>query len=634
MNPLRVLLCGFLVFASASASFQSPRTKYELVKPRLEQLALSSDFKITDKPTTREYNWTISMRVGAPDGFYRQMLVVNGQYPGPTIEANEGDTIIVNVKNKLPHVGTSLHWHGLFQNGTAWMDGPAGITQCPIPSGGSFTYKFKIEGQYGTYWWHAHAGGQLSDGLHGALIVHSVNDPWKRGVHYDYDQILIMGDWYHNTSAEIIKALDTPHGYLGSQAAPPPYSAMFNGFGTWNCKKFGSPDTCYTREPFELKVYPNKKYRLRLINTASHGTFIPYLDMPPAHPVPAMIYNSVDEHTLDVIEADDTPISSAEVNGLHRVQTHNGQRYSVILKTDQGKPGDAFWMRGEMDEHCFPYPLKGISNTALAVLRYIDDDSSHKSTSNLPTTKDWKDKLGKDCKDIDACKLVPLVREDPPKVVKQQGIFNTQVGKQNTSDGSVTRFFVNHVAFEHLWYQPILHDVIEGWNVDNSNIMSMTFDNPEGADIIINNRDANPPIDHPYHLHAMTFWIVAEGKGALSIEDYKKLKFNTDNPLRRDTHVVPANSWAVLRVKSDIPGVWFLHCHIDWHLAHGFAAVVVNQPDVIRKFQLPESSKKLCKQIPPGLRPNSTSLGRREFGLGPNRQVPRRFSYDTSKNMN
>ncbi|KDN46942.1 hypothetical protein RSAG8_04019, partial [Rhizoctonia solani AG-8 WAC10335] len=68
------------------------------------------------------------MQEGAPDGFYRQMLVVNGQYPGPTIEANEGDTIIVHVKNRIPRVGTSLHWHGIFQNGTAWMDGPAGIT--------------------------------------------------------------------------------------------------------------------------------------------------------------------------------------------------------------------------------------------------------------------------------------------------------------------------------------------------------------------------------------------------------------------------------------------------------------------------------------------------------------------------
>jgi hypothetical protein len=48
---------------------------------------------------------------------------------------------------------------------------------------------------------------------------------------------------------------------------------MFNGFGTWDCETFGSPETCFTREPYELQVFPNKKYRLRLINTAAHGVF-------------------------------------------------------------------------------------------------------------------------------------------------------------------------------------------------------------------------------------------------------------------------------------------------------------------------------------------------------------------------
>jgi hypothetical protein len=56
----------------------------QLVQPRLEQLTLSPDFKITKKPTTRTYDWTISMKEGAPDGFYRQMLVVNGK---PTVHA-------------------------------------------------------------------------------------------------------------------------------------------------------------------------------------------------------------------------------------------------------------------------------------------------------------------------------------------------------------------------------------------------------------------------------------------------------------------------------------------------------------------------------------------------------------------
>jgi FtsP/CotA-like multicopper oxidase with cupredoxin domain len=41
----------------------------------------------------------------APDGVQRQMLVVNNQYPGPTIEANWGDWIMVHVKNNLKDNG-------------------------------------------------------------------------------------------------------------------------------------------------------------------------------------------------------------------------------------------------------------------------------------------------------------------------------------------------------------------------------------------------------------------------------------------------------------------------------------------------------------------------------------------------
>ncbi|KAG8740595.1 laccase, multicopper oxidase, benzenediol:oxygen oxidorectuctase [Ceratobasidium sp. 414] len=484
LGVLSLLASG--VFANNACSSSS-----SLVQPRLEELTLSPDFKITDKPTTRTYNWVIEMKEGAPDGFCRQMLVVNGQYPGPLIEANEGDTIVVNVENKLPKVGTSIHWHGMFQNGTAWMDGPAGITQCPIPAGGSFTYKFKIQGTtiilsiLGLIvdLVSAHAGAQLSDGIHGPLIVHSVRDPLKRGVQYDYDQILMMTDWYHNTSAEIIAALDTPKGYQNSTAAPPPISAMFNGYGTWDCKKYGSPKTCFTQKPFELEVVPNKKYRLRIINTAAH----------------AMIWNSIDGHTLDVIEADDTAISSPAVNNLHRVKSHNGQRYSVLLKTDQGKAGDAFWMRGEMNSRCFAYITKDYANTTLAVLRY----GAYKPTNNMPTTKDWTEVLGTSCRDIDTSALVPLVKEDAPTVVTQHGMFANRVGAE---PNGVAQFALNNVSFDHLWYRPVLYDVVSGKGVDNTRISSLTFDGHpgDGADIVINNLD---PIDHPYHRKSLLFLI-------------------------------------------------------------------------------------------------------------------------------
>ena len=81
------------------------------------------------------------------------MLVANGQFPGPLIEANWGDEISVTVTNGLEVEGTALHWHGFLQTGNPWYDGVPGVSQCPIAPGKSFTYTFRAE-LYGTSWWH------------------------------------------------------------------------------------------------------------------------------------------------------------------------------------------------------------------------------------------------------------------------------------------------------------------------------------------------------------------------------------------------------------------------------------------------------------------------------------------------
>jgi FtsP/CotA-like multicopper oxidase with cupredoxin domain len=110
----------------------------------------------TDGPTTGNtvtYNWEITETTGAPDGYERSMMLINGQFPGPLVEANWGDTVVVNVKNSLTTNGTSIHWHGIRQLGTNEMDGAVGVTQCPIAPGDSFTYTWKAT-QYGTSWYH------------------------------------------------------------------------------------------------------------------------------------------------------------------------------------------------------------------------------------------------------------------------------------------------------------------------------------------------------------------------------------------------------------------------------------------------------------------------------------------------
>lgn len=94
---------------------------------------------------TRTYDFTVEWVNRNPDGLQsRPVIGINGQWPIPRIEATVGDRVIVNVNNQLGNQSTSLHFHGIFMNGTNEMDGVAGVTQCPIPPGSSFTYNFTV----------------------------------------------------------------------------------------------------------------------------------------------------------------------------------------------------------------------------------------------------------------------------------------------------------------------------------------------------------------------------------------------------------------------------------------------------------------------------------------------------------
>lgn len=94
---------------------------------------------------TRVYNFTAGWVTTNPDGqFDRTTIGINGQWPLPRIEATVGDRVIVNLKNDLGNQSTSIHFHGLYMNGSNHMDGVARTTQCPVPPGASFTYDFNV----------------------------------------------------------------------------------------------------------------------------------------------------------------------------------------------------------------------------------------------------------------------------------------------------------------------------------------------------------------------------------------------------------------------------------------------------------------------------------------------------------
>ncbi|KAG9079266.1 hypothetical protein FS749_008659 [Ceratobasidium sp. UAMH 11750] len=132
----------------------------------------------------------------------------------------------------------------------------------------------------------------------------------------------------------------------------------------------------------------------------------------------------------------------------------------------------------------------------------------------------------------------------------------------------------------------------------------------------------------------MMFWIVVEGSSTLTEDAYMQVRFTTTPP-RHDTHVIPARTVVCVAQHP----IWRVVHTLSYRLASRcrFTAVIVVQPEVVRKFQIPAKSSDLCKHRPPGQGISSTSLGRREARSGMRRYWERlherRFSHDLSAHI-
>ncbi|GIX06027.1 MAG: exported copper oxidase [Candidatus Poribacteria bacterium] len=124
-------------------------------------------------------------------GLKAQCWGYNGDTPGPTIEAVEGDHIRIYVTNRLP-APTSVHWHGVFlPNG---MDGVSGLTQPHILPGETFVYEWVVR-QTGTYLYHSHHNTMVQEGmgLVGLMVFHPRRPAPEEQVQRDY--ALLLNEW-------------------------------------------------------------------------------------------------------------------------------------------------------------------------------------------------------------------------------------------------------------------------------------------------------------------------------------------------------------------------------------------------------------------------------------------------------
>ncbi|KZT04954.1 multicopper oxidase [Laetiporus sulphureus 93-53] len=513
---------------------------------------------VDETTTTRYYDFVVEEGTGAPDGVEKTMLVVNGLYPGPTIEANTGDRIIVNVTNKMVNA-TAIHWHGLYQNGTNYYDGTAGITQCGIPPGESMVYNFTIDnGWVGSTWWHSHYGTQYVDGITGALVVHGKDEEVPS---YDEDLVIQISDLYHGFSTDLLEYYFIPGGIDGTPGNEPvPDGGTINGVG-----QYGSHNTSF----FNFTLETDKTYRLRLINP---GTFV------------AMEF-SVDNHTLMVIEADGTAVDPVEVSS---VSVAVAQRYSVLLRTNQ--TAGAYWMRAALDQTAFTYDNPGCQTEIRGVMRYgVDDDAMPdiELLDNAPSLPSGAPGT------LDTANLVPVGGGPAPEPT-----FSTYftISMQYPEGGDYySRYlaFINNTSWEPLNTTSSLFAHLGNSTSDGSADFSgsqliTTVNEIATVEMIIDNLDDG---DHPFHLHGYKFWIMASGDGR-----YEGQSVNNTAPMDRDTVVIPAYSWMILRFVADNPGYWAFHCHIEWHMAAGLLFQFNVLPAQSQKFEIPQYMIDQCSR--------------------------------------
>ncbi|KAI8990594.1 laccase [Trametes punicea] len=477
----------------------------------------------------------ISNAAIAPDGFTRDAVVVNGVFPGPVITGKKGDNFQLNVIDKLTNhtmlKTTSIHWHGLFQEGTTWADGPAFVSQCPIASGHSFLYDFNVPDQAGTYWYHSHLSTQYCDGLRGPLVIYDPHDPQAHLYDVDNeDTVITLADWYH------VAAKLGPRFPLGADAT------LINGLG----RSSSTP----TANLSVITVEQGKRYRFRLVS----------LSCDPNHTF------SIDGHNMTIIEVEGVNSKPLTVDSI---QIFAAQRYSFVLHANQ--PVNNYWIRANPNFGTVGF-AGGINS---AILRYKGAPDAEPNTTQTPS-------------------VIPLVETNlhplKPMAVPgraEPGGVDKAINLAFNFNG--TNFFINNATFTPPSV-PVLLQILSGVHSAQELLPPgsvYTLPPRSSVEITMPATTMAPGSPHPFHLHGHVFAVV---RSAGSTE----YNFD-DPIFRDVVSTGQPGDNVTIRFETNNPGPWFLHCHIDFHLEAGFAVVMAEDvADVKAANPVPKEWSNLC----------------------------------------
>ncbi|KAF2096240.1 conidial pigment biosynthesis oxidase Abr1/brown 1 [Rhizodiscina lignyota] len=476
---------------------------------------------------TVTFDWSIDWVTAAPDGYARPVIGINGKWPCPSIEVDNGDLVVLNLKNNLGNETTGIHCHGEFQTGTADMDGVPSVSQCPIQPGGTFTHQFTAN-PAGTHWFHSHSKGQYPDGIRGPMIVH---DPaWEKSLGVDAQYTITVSDWYHQQAPYLV------HQMLTTGKVPIPDSSLMND----------------AEEGPSFDILPGKKYLFRII---SMSAFM-------AHTI------EFQGHKMSVVAVDGAPVKPANAEAI---EIGAGQRYDVVI-TAKTTTNENYGIYSRMIDSL-------LSNTA--TLKYTDKPLL--PLARIPATLPGVP--------IDDMTLVPT--DNQPLLEPVTETIELDVHYIETKAGPRMTFGNESYIAPKV---PSLYTALTTGEEANNPAVYGFATNPyvvqqgDVVQVVINNLDEFP---HPIHLHGHRFQVVARGVG--------KWDGNTKNfpkvPMKRDTATTVPGGHLVIRFQANNPGVWPIHCHMEWHMEAGMRATIIEAPTHLQQLgiTIPEDHLAICR---------------------------------------
>ncbi|XP_063850104.1 uncharacterized protein LOC135094180 [Scylla paramamosain] len=503
------------------------------------------------------------------DGVQRPLVTVNRRLPGPFIHVCQWDEVVVNVENDLHLDSTSIHWHGIHQRGTPYMDGVPFLTQCPILPGTTFRYRF-VADEPGTHYWHSHSGFQRTDGMFGALVVHQVPASDPHVTLYDTDDpkhTLVLTDWLNGLSFHKFINLHS------AQDQDKPHTLLINGRGRFLTHKRGNEEA--TTPLHEVTVKAGKRHRFRTLSNSIRNC-------------PIVI--SVDNHTLLVIAADGHPIQPITVDSL---TIYGGERWDFVLTANQEQ--GTYWIKFQGLMHC------GTRHKAayqLAVLRYEGTEgvpdtrapTSYHTTIREGFQLNTLDNAPGDGTFLTAAEMrsVTPTKEDISR--HPDHTFWLNFNFYATKNPPQVMVHINGISFKlpsaPPLYQPNVDTSIFCNETSRKNCDEgfchcphvLTVKQDSLVEVVLVDESF---VNHPFHLHGHSFYVIGMGQFGPGITKTKVQELDASGQVNRnfehaplkDTVTVPSGGYTVLRFLASNPGYWLFHCHLTFHVEMGMAMV-------------------------------------------------------------